>query len=968
MTVDRWKRISQVYGDAVACAPAARAGFLHDACEGDSALRAEVESLLQYELPSVAAVDVMAKEIGAASPAAVQGARLGPYTIRALIGKGGMGEVYRAYDDELGREVAIKVLPPIFALDPTRRARFDREARVLASLNHPHIGAIHGIAEGDDGLRGLVLELIEGDTVADRLRTRTSGTRNERGLPVKEALSTARQIAEALDAAHEKGIIHRDLKPANIKMTADGAVKVLDFGLAKAASDHDDVKEGSPSEGTPVRETHAGVILGTVAYMSPEQAEGRRVDKRTDIWAFGCVLYEMLTGSPTYVGETAADTIAAILEREPDWSTVPPTTPPAVIALLHRCLVKDPKRRLRDIGEALIALEDALVGPMQPLDATTAMVRRAQTFWVATAVVTAIVTGTVVWNLKPSPLAASHAVTRLAVPVTPDQRPAALRGLALSASSRHLAYVSDEAGRLRLCVRALDEAETKTMPGTEGATTPFFSPDGQWVAFFANGRLNKVPVAGGPVVTVLDLASVGPADGGVWGPNDTIFFAGGPSIWKISAGGGSPEPVTAVNRSKGEIGHRLPFLLPDGKTLAYTIWYGPGLDERQIVAQRLDTGERHDLIRGAGTARYAPTGHLLYTRAGAMMAVRFDPSRLEVSGPPITVLENLREGTLGADYDVAPDGSLTYVEQRPEARDRVPVLVDRKGVAQSLPGLSPGYYQNPRFSPDGRRLALMVTGSLTDLWVYDFARASLTRLTTEGSSQDPVWSPDGKRIAYRATRLGSRNLFWKNVDGIAAEERLTTSAGLQTPWSWSADGTTLAFQETGDGTKAEIWMLPLSGDRKPQLFLGDSFNESRPRFSPTGSLVAYVSDRSGRPEVYLQSYPVPERRWQVSSGGGRDPVWARDGRELFYRAGRKIMSVQVVKGSTVSLSAPQLLFEGDYVFGEPVIDFDVRPDGQRFLMIQPSRPSPPIAHINVVLNWFTELQQRLPATRHRPQS
>jgi Tol biopolymer transport system component len=324
-----------------------------------------------------------------------------------------------------------------------------------------------------------------------------------------------------------------------------------------------------------------------------------------------------------------------------------------------------------------------------------------------------------------------------------------------------------------------------------------------------------------------------------------------------------------------------------------------------------------------------------------MMAVRFDPSRLEVTGPPITLLENLREGTLGADYDVAPDGALTYVEQRPEARDRVPVLVDRKGVAQSLPGLSPGYYQNPRFSPDGRRLALMVTGSLTDLWVYDFARASLTRLTTEGSSQDPVWSPDGKRIAYRATRLGSRNLFWKSVDGIAAEERLTTSAGLQTPWSWSADGTTLAFQETGAGTKAEIWMLSLSGDRKPRPFLRDSFNESRPRFSPTGSLLAYVSDRSGRPEVYLQSHPVPERRWQVSTGGGQDPVWARDGRELFYRVGRKMMSVQVVKGSTVSLSTPQLLFEGDYVFGEPVIDFDVHPDGQRFTVLGPADAIPP---------------------------
>ena len=467
---------------------------------------------------------------------------------------------------------------------------------------------------------------------------------------------------------------------------------------------------------------------------------------------------------------------------------------------------------------------------------------------------------------------------------------------------------------------------------------------------------------------VLDLSSVGSANGGVWGPDDTIFFAGGAGIWKISAAGGSPERVTTVDRSRGEISHQLPFLLPDGRTLLYTIWYGPGWDEKQIVAQRLATGERRVLIRGAGTVRYAPTGHLLYTRAGAMMAVRFDASRLEVSGAPITLLEDLREGTPNADYALSSEGSLAYVQQSPSAYNRLPVLVDRNGVAQPLPGVAPAYYQNPTFSPDGRRVALNITGALIDVWIYDFERASLTRLTTEGSSQDPVWSPDGKRIAYRATRSGSRNLFWKSVDGTTAEERLTTGGGVQTPWSWSPDGRHWPSKKRGPGRGADIWMLPLAGDRKPRPFLREPFNESRPRFSPDGSWLAYVSDRSGRAEIYVQSYPVPERRWQISTGGGQDPTWARDGRELFYRDGRKMMSVQVAKGSTFSPSTPRLLFEGDYVRAEPVIDFDVHPDGQRFLMIQQSRPDPPITHINVVLNWFEELKRRLPGPPVTPPS
>jgi serine/threonine protein kinase len=957
MTPDRWALISQVYHATLTRRPDARAAFLDSACAGDGELRAEIESLLRHSVPSVPALDVVAAQLATVSSQSLLGARLGPYRIRSLIGEGGMGQVYRADDEELGRQVAVKVLPPIFALDPNRRVRFHREARMMASLNHPHIGAIYGIAESDE-LRGLVLELVEGNTLGERLRAAAIDGRD--GLPVREALTIARQIADALDAAHERGIVHRDLKPANIKITADGTVKVLDFGLAKAVGHDDDDDERSdlsaPAQ-TAEQDTRAGLILGTAAYMSPEQAQGCRVDKRTDIWAFGCVLYEMLTGRQPFAGETVSSTLTAILERDPDWNLLPSTTPLRVVRLLHQCLEKNPKLRLRDIGDARGDLEDGLDTSMQsPVDAKSS---RRPTLWTGLAVLVATATGTIVWNVKPVPESSARVVTRVAVAVGPEHQPAPLRGLALSANGRYLVYVSDPNERFRLCVRAMDSFQTKILSGTEDAGYPFFSPDGEWIGFFAGGRLKRVPADGGPVVPVIDLASLGGGQGGFWASDDTIFVAGRLDIWRVAAAGGTPNLVTRVERSNGEFAHRRPLLLPDGETLLYVVWYGPGWDERQIVAQRLGTTKKHVLIRGAGTARYARTGHLIYSRAGAIMAVRFDALRLEVSGAPVTLLEDVREGTIYADYDVSVEGSLAYVQESRETYNRLPVLVDRKGIAQPLPGLAPAYYQGPVFSSDGRQLALMITGSTIEIWIYDFARASLTRLTTEGSSQYPVWSSDGRRIAYRATRAGSRNLFWKSLDGTAAEERLTTSDNVQAPWSSSRDGAALAFTELTD-TGSDIWILPLAGDRRPRLFLRKPFQEDRPRFSPSGSWLAYISNESGRSEIYVQSYPGPGPRWQISTGGGVDPVWAPNGRELFYRNGRRIMAVDIAQSATFMASAPRVLFEGNYVFGEPVIDFDVHPDGERFAIIQPGRQDPPVTHINVVMNWFEELKRRVP--------
>jgi serine/threonine protein kinase/Tol biopolymer transport system component len=965
MTSNRWKRISELYHSALGRNPGARAAFLDMACGSDADLRGEVESLLQHELPSTPALDVIAAAVAATpSSRSAIGARLGRYEVKSFIGEGGMGQVYRAHDADLGREVAIKVLHPIFALDATRRARFDREARVLASLNHAHIAAIYGIAEGD-GFRGLVLELVEGDSLAERLRAAPSPSNRASPLPMRDALLIAHQLADALQVAHDTGIIHRDLKPANIKIASDGTVKVLDFGLAKVLTDHDhELSASLCPPGPRIGDTGVGAVLGTASYMSPEQAEGRQLDKRTDIWAFGCVLYEMVAGRPAFPGKTLSSTITSVLECDPDWSVLP-VTPPRIVTLLHRCLEKDPKRRLQDIGEARVCLEDVIANP---LTGPPVRDRSRTVFRLAFTVAIVAVIGSVGWNLRPTPRIASPIIRRLGVPVSPDQRPAALRGLAISAQDRYLAYVFDQGGVFRLCVKDMSNSETKILEGTEGALLPFFSPDGQWIAFFSDGKLNKVPAGGGRVVTLLDLPSlggaggIGGAGGGVWGPRDTIYFsAGNAGIWEVSAQGGNATAVTVVERSKGEIAHRYPLLLPDGKTLLYTIWYGPGWDERQIIAQRLGSQEKRVLVIGADTPRYAPTGHLTYTRAGAVMAIRFDASVLDVSGTPVTLLNDLREGTPAADYDVSSHGSMVYVEQSPEGYKRVPVLVSRSGVVQPLPGFSPAYYQNPVFSPDGRRLALMITGSIIDLWVYDFKRATLTRLTTEGSSQYPVWTPDGKRIVYRATRSGLRDLFWKSVDGTTAEEQLTTSEQVQTPWSAARDGMTVAFTEDSNKTGTDIWVVPLAADRKSRPLLREQFNETKPRFSPSGQWLAYVSDRSGRPEIYVQSYPGGASRWQLSTDGGEDPLWARDGRELFYRNGAKVMLVKITEGAKFAAAAPRLLFEGNFVAGEPTIDYDVDPAGGRFLMIQPSHPDPPVTHINIVLNWFEELKQRLPA-------
>jgi serine/threonine-protein kinase len=958
MNADRWRRLTAIFASVRARGPATRAAALDEHCAEDDELRADVEELLRHDFPSTPAADVIAGQLAHVSSRSLVGATLGTYTLQALIGEGGMGQVYRAHDAALGRTVAVKILPPIYAVDPDRRARFGREARLLASLNHPHIGAIYGLAEGD-GLYGLVLELVEGETLDERLE---KVRRNRPGrLAVREALSIARQVAEGLEAAHERGIVHRDLKPSNIKIAPDGVVKVLDFGVAKAVSIDDSPDVASPGVDAALHPFASGIV-GTAAYMSPEQAQGLAVDRRSDIWAFGCVLYEMLTGKYAFYDGSAP--ASATPNTEPDWDQVPLDVPVAVQSLLRRCLERDQRRRLRDIGEARVLLEDVLAAPLSA--GTTETGRRTRlTLWSAVALGSLAIVGFVAGRFTRSDSdAVQLPIRRVEVPLSPSQRPAALFGIAVSPDGSQIAYVADESGQNRLCVRPLDSATTRCLDGTEGARLPFFSPDGEWVGYFAGGQVRRVQPVGGASVAMTSLSDDGltaGGSGGTWMGNE-IIFSDGVALWKVPVSGdGPPLKISTPDRQRGEIAHMRPTWLADGRTLLYIAWSGPGWGEREVVARRLDTGETRTVLRGAGLVRYARSGHLIYSRAGVLMAVRFDPSRLEVSGTPVAVQEDVREGTAHADWDLSADGSLAFVKQSRDSFMREVVWVDHSGAVTPLPGLEPAYYQNPVIAPDGQRAAFMVTGETTDIWVYQFGRAALTRLTTEGSSQYPVWSADGTRIAYRGTRAGSRNLYWRRVDGTSAEERLTTSPHVQAPWSISRDDRMLAFAEEAEGAM-HVGLLSLL-DGSTRMLIREGASNTKIKISPDGRLVAYVSDRSGRNEVYVQTVSGSDRRWQVSLDGGTDPMWAPDGRALYYRRGAALMASRIPTGDSRDMSPPWKLFEVAVFRGEPTLDYDIHPDGQRFLIVRPLRPDPPLTHLNLVLNFHEELNVRLPASR-----
>jgi len=856
-----------------------------------------------------------------------------------------MGEVYRARDLKLGRDVAIKILPAAFAGNPDRVARFEREARVLASLNHPNIAAIYGFEQSGD-LRFLVLEYVPGQTLAQMI---ASGPLDAETWP-----QICGQVSHALEAAHEKGIVHRDLKPANIKVTPEGNVKVLDFGLAKALADEQPSADPAQSPTLSDIATRAGLILGTAPYMSPEQARGRPLDKRTDIWSFGCVLYEMLTRKQPFGGASVSDVIAAVLRTEPDWNALPADTPAGVRLLLRRCLQKDAAQRLRDIGDARILLDEPLETPHPPTPIPKP--RRRVLAWSLGALLLTALAGLGVWRMARPP-AGDRAVARFAVPLSPPLAVGAGPALAISPDGGRLVYVGGRE-KPQLYLRSVNEMDAKPLAGTEGAVNPFFSPDGEWVAYVVGEKLYKVAVAGGAPAPLWDVDT---NTSGAWAADGAIVFSGGlnSGLFTVASAGGAPRALTKVRQ--GENLHQLPEILHGGQSVLFTVW--PGSAERSsIAALSLRSGERKTVVERGLQGRYARSGHLVFFREGNLLAAPFDAGRLEVTGPAVQVVDGVIGANAGGHFALAASGTLLYVPGRRERQLLKLVWVDRRGAVTPFP-MPPRFYGTPQVSRDGQRIVFSIREANVDVWAYEMPRGVLTRLTfEEGEDETPLLSPDGKRVAYSSTRPGKpRSVFWRLADSTGGEELLWTSEHHIHLSSWSSDGRTLAFSESHPQTKWDIWLLSLEGERKARPFLQTAANESTASLSPDGRWIAYASDETGRGEIYVRSLSDSGGKWQITTEGAVAPVWAVNGRELFYRQGRKWMSVAIQSGPTFAAGPARFVFEGEYSGGTFVnADYAVAPDG-RFLMIDARQPEQAPAQLNVVLNWFEELKRRVPA-------
>jgi serine/threonine-protein kinase len=899
------------------------------------------------------------------------GRTLSHYSLVEKIGAGGMGEVWKAQDSVLDRSVAVKILPPVLAEDSERLARFRREAKLLASLNHPHIAAIHGFEESEN-IRFLVLELVPGETLAEMLA---------RGaLSVEEALDLSGQIAEALEAAHRSGIIHRDLKPANIKVTPEGKVKVLDFGLAKAldpepSSGAADLLSHSPTvtQGA----TRAGVILGTAAYMSPEQARGRPVDRRADNWAFGCVLYEMLTGRQAFHGETVSDTIAAILRGDVDWPPLPPETPAGVRRLLRRCLTKDPNDRLQDIGDARIELTEAkaemsgaaITVPERDGDRSPRSHRKERAIWIALgAVAGAILAGlAILAAIMPPPEAPSfpYRFKMQLPPEAPIVANSFLTPMALSPDGRLLVYVGAGDGVRRLYVRPRDRLEARPLHGTEDAEGPFLSPDGRWVGFYSEGKLKKISVHGGPAQEICDILGT---RGAAWAPDGRIILTIGSTegLYIVPDDGGELEPLTTLDRSKEEYTHRFPHLLPDGDTLIFSAPRGTEFNSAPIWAFSLSTGERRLLLEGGADARYLETGHLVFVQAGSLMAVPLDEASLEPMGPPVPVVEGVTmQGNTGAGhFATSGDGSLVYLSGGMIGEDLTLVRVRPDGQS-SLITREARAYRWPHMSPDGTQLAVTVIGmDQSAIYIIDARDGSGRRFTFEGIGSGPVWSPDGRSIAFTSDRTGFWNAHVKPSDGAGPAKALTSSEEPCTVTSWSPDGQTVALSQFEPDMQYDIWTLSMEEGAAPRPFLKTPNSEGGAKFSPDGRWLAYISNESGSIQVYVTAYPGPGGKWQISDEGGTEPVWSRDGRRLFYRRGRHVMAVEVETDPVFNASAPAAVCEGSYEGLMASVDwanYDVHPDGESFVMVRAPEEGAKRDHVDVVLNWFDELKRRVPS-------
>jgi serine/threonine-protein kinase len=889
------------------------------------------------------------------------GSTFGNYRVEEQIGKGGMGIVYRAVDTKLGRSVAIKVLPDECARDATVRGRFEREARMLAALNHAHVAAIHGIEEFD-GNCGLVLEYVPGDTLAQRI---AAGP-----MPWKDALKFSAQIADALDWAHSRGIIHRDLKPANVKITPEGSVKVLDFGLAKAL---EQVPPG-PDDSTAL-ETRAGVMMGTAGYMSPEQAQAKPVDRRTDVWAFGCILYEMLTGKRAFPGDTSAEALAAVMLREPGLKALPKDVPGRIRLLLRRCLEKDPQNRLRDMGDARLELEELLSGAAGESEPDDAARRPLWQGVAAGLLIGALAVGGLEWARQrqvPPPK-----VVRFTFDLPEGQKitPNWNSPIAISPDSRTVAYSALVGTNLaRTAVRRLDGLESKFLENVGRGGWPTFSPDGRYLMMMVGikAELVRVPLSGGPPVT---LTAYDQAFKGDWAADGYYYWTDGyfgPIVRNLGMGG-PKEAVTQLDLDKQERAHRHAMMLPGGRTILFTVSAAgmESFDDARIDAYTLTTKKRKTVLPGGFSPKYSPSGHLVYARGGNLYAVAFDAGSLEVKGSPVKVADGVFMSTNSgaAAFDLSPSGDLVYAAGKAEGSERTLVWVDRDGKASPVP-LPPRPYVFPRISPSGKMVAFEVEGVNHDMYLYDPEREVTTKMTTDGVSHAPVWTPDGKRLGFRSWKAGTMTMWWMPADRSGPEERLTTMGARQSLVSFSPDGSYAAFnQMETDGSGVQVWMLPLTGDRTPKAF-ARTVHAGSGKFSPDGKWVAYCSTESGRPEVYVQPWPGPGPKIQISSEGGLDPIWSRDGKELFYRVGNKMMVVSMSLAGGVHAGKPQMLWEGKYSLGmssscgpagATSANYDVTQDGRRFLMVKDADDGVVSTRLVVVVNFAEELKRMVKA-------
>jgi Tol biopolymer transport system component/tRNA A-37 threonylcarbamoyl transferase component Bud32 len=900
------------------------------------------------------------------------GTRLGPYEVLAPLGAGGMGEVYKARDTRLDRIVAIKVLPEHAAARPEVRERFEREARAVSALSHPHICTLYDVGR-QEGVDFLVMEYLEGETLAHRL---------ERGpLPMDQVLRYAAEMADALERAHRHKVIHRDLKPANIMLGKDGA-KLLDFGLAKLHA----AAGGAGEDTRTLALTTEGTVLGTFQYMPPEQLEGKEADTRSDIFAFGAVMYEMVTGRKAFEGKSRASITAAIMERDPPpVSKVQPLAAPLLDKLIKTCLAKDPDQRRQTAHDVLLDLK--WISEQREHTAEVeraARPRRAEWMgWIVAAFIAALSAAAVLFMWS-QPAVSRQPVRRFSI--------AAPQGgwlggnwwwypaVAISPDASHIAFVATRQGVAQLYLRDAGEWEARPLAGTVDARSPFFSPDGQWLGMVLKDKIVKMAVAGGPPTTIASVP--GDVSGATWAPGDSIYFdlQAPHAIMKVPATGGTPQPVTTLEPKRGETNHAYPEALPGGKALLLTVRNGdqPSFDEAEIQVLVLATGERRTLVRGGTNAHYVQTGHLVFARGGNLMSVAFDAAKLEVKGSPVPVLEHVRENPRmgAAQLSIARDGSLIYISGGTSIGDHELVFVDKAtGAARALTSKRRPY-EDFTLSPDGRMIATTIEGAVTDTWLYDIARDTETRFTVGVEHRDPIWSPDGKLVVYDGYKNGKWGLFVKPADGSGSEEVLLTSQYPVGAIGWTPDRRFFVYNETSPTTSTDIMMIPMEGDRKPRAILQTKFSEEWASISPDGRWLAYTSDETGQIECYVIPFPGNSggagRKLKISTDGGERPQWAANGRELYYYAPAssgsspnatlgqrlKFMAVPVDSKSGFEPGKPHVLFEGPYF--QSFHDYAPTPDGKGFVFIRETQAQTGPAELAVVLNWFEELKRLVP--------